>query len=80
GTDFTEQELQIGACLKQLKALQSDKMKMFKTLFKAFTDGDHSEQAKPFLERMALVETSSKKEEVEKKLLIHELLEAGLIS
>ena len=80
GTDFTDQELQIGACLKQLKALQSDKLKLFKTLFKAFTDGDHEAQAQPFLERMKLVETHSRKEEMEKKLLIHELIEAGLIS
>lgn len=80
GTDFTDQELQIGACLKQLKALQTDKLKLFKTLFKAFTDGDHEAQAQPFLERMKLVETNSKKEEMEKKLLIHELIEAGLIS
>ncbi len=79
GTDFTEQELQIGACLKHLKALQSDKLSLFKTLFKAFTDGDHEQQAMPFLERMELVETKTKKEEMEKKLLIHELLEAGLI-
>lgn len=79
GTDFTEQELQIGAALKHLKALQSDKLSLFKTMFKAFTDGDHEQQAMPFLERMKLVETKTKKEEVEKKLLIHELIEAGLI-
>jgi acyl-CoA hydrolase len=79
GTDFTEQELQIGAALKHLKALQSDKLSLFKTVFKAFTDGDHEQQAMPFLERMKLVETKTKKEEVEKKLLIHELIEAGLI-
>ncbi|KZZ09964.1 hypothetical protein A3765_08605 [Oleiphilus sp. HI0130] len=79
GTDFTEQELQIGAALKHLKALQSDKLSLFKTMFKAFTEGDHEQQAMPFLERMKLVETKTKKEEVEKKLLIHELIEAGLI-
>lgn len=79
GTDFTEQELQIGAALKHLKVLQSDKLSMFKTMFKAFTDGDHEQQAMPFLERMKLVETKTKKEEVEKKLLIHELIEAGIV-
>jgi len=80
GTDFTEQELQIGACLKQLKALQTDKMKLLKTLFKAFTHGNHDASAQPFLERMAMTETHSKKEKIEKKLLVHQLHESGLIA
>ena len=80
GTDFTEQELQIGACLKQLKALQTHKMKLLKTLFKAFTHGNHEASAQPFLERMAMTETHSKKEKIEKKLLVHQLHESGLIA
>lgn len=79
GTDFTEQELQIGACLKQLKALQGHKMALMKTLFKAYAHSEYEESAKPFLERMQLTETHSKKENIEKKLLIHQLHELGVI-
>ncbi|MFC3149523.1 acetyl-CoA hydrolase/transferase C-terminal domain-containing protein [Litoribrevibacter euphylliae] len=80
GTDFTEQELQIGACLKQLKALQTHKMDLMKTLFKAFTHHHQEESVQPFLERMAMTETKNQKEKIEQKLLIHQLHELGVIS
>ena len=79
GTDFTDLELQIGACLKQLKALQSHKFQLLKNLFSALKNSHYEKQAEPFLERMKLTETHTHKEEIEKKLLIQQLLEMGLI-
>ncbi|GAA3932123.1 acetyl-CoA hydrolase/transferase C-terminal domain-containing protein [Litoribacillus peritrichatus] len=80
GTDFTEQELQIGACLKKLKAIQSSKAELFKTVLKAFSHENLEEQAKPYLQRMAMNATLNKKEQIEKKLFIHQLSESGLLA
>lgn len=80
GTDFTDQELQIGACLKQLKALQTHKVDLLKTLFRAFTHHHQEESVQPFLERMSMTDAKTQKEKIEQKLLIHQLHELGVIA
>lgn len=80
GTDFTDQELQIGACLKELKALQSHKVDLLKTMFKAFTHHHQEDTAQPFLERMSMTDAKTQKEKIEQKLLIHQLHELGVIA
>ncbi len=80
GTDFTDLELQIGACLKELKALQSHKVDLLKTMFKAFTHHHEEDSAQPFLERMSMTDAKTQKEKIEQKLLIHQLHELGVIA
>lgn len=79
GTDFTDQELKIGACLKQLKAISTDKVKLAKTLFKASTEHLDLEKAKPYLDRMDLNNAHSTKEKIELKLFLHQLKVNGAI-
>lgn len=73
GTDFTETELKIGACLKQLKALSQDRVKMLTTLFKAWREPFDEDKARPYLERMDLARTASVKEKIEQRLFLYQL-------
>ena len=79
GTDFTESELKIGACLKQLKALSNDKVKVAKTLFKAAREHFDEGKAQPYLERMDMLSPQSAKEKIEQKLFLHQLKANGSI-
>lgn len=80
GTDFTEQELQIGAALKQLKALSDNKAALLKTLASTWSKTYDEAQARPFLERMNMTAPEGFGEKVEQKLLLHALAEAGHIA
>lgn len=73
GTDFTETELAIGACLKQMKAISADKVSLAKTLFKAWNKNYNLDKAKPFLERMEMTSPVSTKEKIEQKLFLYQL-------
>lgn len=73
GTDFTETELAIGACLKQMKAISADKVSLAKTLFKAWNKNYNLDKARPFLERMEMTNPVSTKEKIEQKLFLYQL-------
>jgi len=76
GTDFTDTELTIGACLKQMKAIGASKLTLAQTLFRVWNKDYNLEKAKPFLDRMDMASTHSTKEKIEQKLFL-DRLEAG---
>lgn len=73
GTDFSDQELEIGACLKQLKALSSSKLDLAKALLAAIREKHNDADAQPYLERMAMTAPNTTKEKIEKALFLHQL-------
>lgn len=75
GTDFTEEELEIGACLKQLKQVSQDKLKLASELSKSFWEHFDEAKAKPYLQRMNMTSPESIKEKIEQRLFLHQLKE-----
>ncbi|MGE5416613.1 MAG: acetyl-CoA hydrolase/transferase C-terminal domain-containing protein [Acidobacteriota bacterium] len=79
GTDFTPEEVALGGSLKVLKALSTaDPMKLYKGLASEMLK-PIPEKATPFLERMNLINTSSIKEKVMKKMVVFALRTNGKI-
>lgn len=79
GTDFTETELKIGACLKQMKALGQNKLNLAKALLRASREQFDEDKARPYLERLELVQTASLKEKIEQRLFLQQLKQNGHI-
>jgi acyl-CoA hydrolase len=73
GTDFSPEELKIGAALKQLKPLMGNKVALAKAIFKAHTQTFDSDTMTPYLERMKMTEPQGFKENLEAKLLQYAL-------
>jgi acyl-CoA hydrolase len=73
GTDFSEQELKIGAALKQLKPLMGDKLALGKAILKAHMQNYDADVMQPYLERMNMTDPKDFGEKVEAKLLQYAL-------
>lgn len=77
GTDFTDDEVQIGKALKMFKAkADKSKLSIVPGIFKAFTSAI-PEGAKPYLERLDLMNPSDFKEKLLQKIVISALKDSG---
>ena len=80
GTDFTEVELALGKVLKGLKAKLSNKLELTGTLLGVVrAPSDVPAAARPYLERLALEEPKGLKETMLQRLILSELIAAGLV-
>ena len=79
GTDLTEQELALGASLRNIKALSEEPGHFIAASFKALLHKSDEEAAKPFLERIHLEHPETTKDFLIQQLLMLELEERGLL-
>ncbi|MCC5879633.1 MAG: acetyl-CoA hydrolase [Idiomarina sp.] len=78
GCEFTDDELNIGKGLKQLKADTATRTGKAQTLLQALAPGASANDYTPLLQRMELDKVNGFKEWIDRRLLIHGLKKAGV--
>lgn len=80
GTDFTPEEVVLGRALKALKARTASRVGIVKAIVGAVdAPREIPEAALPYLERMGLDKPRSLKERMSQKLILSELIAAGVV-
>ncbi|MCK6553695.1 acetyl-CoA hydrolase [Candidatus Binatia bacterium] len=77
GTDFTADEIVLGATLKNVKAMMDEPRTLIRQLIRSFTHEVHEEEAGRYLQRIALEHPQTAKEVILQHLLLLELEERG---
>lgn len=75
GTDFTDDELELGRSLKSLKAKMTSRKGKFALLWKAFTNGSPESEHEALLHRMGFDSVKSLEEKIERAILVSALKE-----
>jgi hypothetical protein len=79
GTDFTPEEIALGASLKDIKALMEQPAHLLRAVIRSFMTDVDEEQARPYLERIGLAHPDTPKEKLLQHLLLLELEERGVL-
>ncbi|HEY6131001.1 MAG TPA: acetyl-CoA hydrolase/transferase C-terminal domain-containing protein, partial [Halioglobus sp.] len=79
GTELTEQEIALGASLRNIKALSEEPGQFIVAAFKALLHKADPEAAKPFLERLQLDHPDTTREFLIQQLLLLDLEERGVL-
>jgi len=77
GTDFTEEEIVLGATLKHVKAMMDEPRTLIRQLIRSFTHEVPEQEAARYLQRIALEHPHTAKELILQHLLLLELEEHG---
>ncbi|MFT7287981.1 MAG: hypothetical protein ACI87W_002096 [Halieaceae bacterium] len=79
GTELTDEEIQLAASLRRLKALSDEPAHFIARAFRALLHHAHTDAAKPYLERIHLEHPHSSREFLVQQLLLLDLEERGLL-
>lgn len=79
GTELTDEEIQLAASLRRLKALSDEPAHFIARAFRALLHHADSASAKPYLERIQLEHPHSSREFLVQQLLLLDLEERGLL-
>lgn len=79
GTDFTQEEIEIGRGLRDIKAMMDNPRELLRAVIRSFTTEVDDEQARPYLERIGLLHPDTAREKLLKHLLLLELEEHGVL-
>lgn len=79
GTDFTDEEIALGASLKDIKALMDNPGQLIKAIVRSFVQDVDHERAQKYLERMQLAHPDTAKETLIQHLLLLELADNGYL-
>ncbi len=79
GCDFTDEEIALGASLRDVKDLLDSPMRALKATIKSLLHDANDEEAKPYLQRIGLEHPDTPKELLLQQLLLLELEENGYL-
>lgn len=79
GTDFTQEEIEIGRGLRDIKAMMDNPRALLRAVIKSFTTEIDDEEARPYLERIGLLHPDTAREKLLQHLLLLELEEHGVL-
>jgi acyl-CoA hydrolase len=79
GTDFTPEEIALGASLKDIKGLMAQPGRLAGALLRALANEVDEEEARPYLERIGLEHPGTPREKILQQLLLLELEEKGFL-
>ncbi len=79
GSDFTAQEIALGKSLKDIKAKMERPREIIKSVIKSFIHKVDNNEARPFLERLDLLEADTPKDILLQHLILLELEENGYL-